>query len=238
MQTVIVVALAALAMFGIERLRPGVQPVVVRGWWWRVVLLNAIQVGVVFVGALTWDRWLPQWRLMDGSVFGTWGGAAIGYLAVTFVYYGWHRARHEVPLLWRWLHQVHHSPQRLEVVTSFYKHPAEMLINALLNAALLYVVLGLSPEAVALTVLMTGLAELFYHWNVRTPYWLGFVIQRPESHRRHHQRGWHRQNYSDLPLWDWMFGTLCNPRETPVECGFANDAETRLGALLVGRRPR
>ena len=56
--------------------------------------------------------------------------------------------------------------------------------------------------------LLTGIAELFYHWNVRTPHWLGYFVQRPESHCVHHQRGRHRNNYSDLPLWDIAFGTF------------------------------
>jgi hypothetical protein len=27
-------------------------------------------------------------------------------------------------------------------------------------------------------MLISGLAELVYHWNVSTPYWLGFIFQR------------------------------------------------------------
>src|SRR5262249_59117185 len=103
------------------------------------------------------------------------------YLVITFIYYWWHRWRHEVDFLWRWLHQVHHSPQRIEVITSFYKHPLELLANSLLSAAIVYLLVGLGPEAAAGAVLLTGLAELFYHWNVPTPYWLGFVFQPPAS---------------------------------------------------------
>jgi sterol desaturase/sphingolipid hydroxylase (fatty acid hydroxylase superfamily) len=67
---------------------------------------------------------LRPWSV-DG--LGTTGGAILGYFVITFVYYWWHRWRHEVPFLWRWLHQVHHSPARIEIITSFYKHPLEML---------------------------------------------------------------------------------------------------------------
>ena len=59
-------------------------------------------------------------------MLGRTGGAIVGYLVITFVYYWWHRARHEVPILWRCFHQVHHSPQRIEIITSFYKHPVEI----------------------------------------------------------------------------------------------------------------
>jgi len=46
----------------------------------------------------------------------------------------WHRARHESDFLWRWLHQVHHSPVRIEIMTTFYKHPVEQLVNGVLSS--------------------------------------------------------------------------------------------------------
>jgi sterol desaturase/sphingolipid hydroxylase (fatty acid hydroxylase superfamily) len=204
----------------------------------RLVLINAVQIGVVYLGAWTWDRWLPQWQLFDGGALPVAVGALIGYVLITFVFYWWHRARHEIPVLWRWLHQVHHSPVRIECAMSFYKHPLEIAINGVLSSTVLYVLVGLPPATAAIVVAITGVAELAYHWNVRTPYWLGFVFQRPEMHRRHHERDWHRDNYSDLPVWDMLFGTFHNPRVTPVECGFANEAEVALGNLLLGKEPR
>ena len=96
-----------------------------------------------------------------------------------------------------------HSPQRLETITSFYKHPIELVMNGVLSSFVLYVLCGLSLAPAALAVLLTGVAELFYHWNVRTPHWLGFLVQRPESHCRHHEGTGQPLNYSDLPLWDW-----------------------------------
>ena len=114
--------------------------------------------------------------------------------------YWWHRWRHESSFLWRWFHQLHHSPQRIEVVTSFYKHPFELLANSVLSSAILYLLVGLGPQAAAQTVLITGLAELFYHWNVKTPHWLGFIVQRPESHCLHHQEGAHSAALAGGPV--------------------------------------
>ncbi|HRQ64091.1 MAG TPA: sterol desaturase family protein [Xanthomonadaceae bacterium] len=236
MDPVLVVAACALLMLLAERLRPGHDLPRTRLWLPRVVALNAAQVGVVYLAATTWDRWLPQFRLWDAEPLGMVGGTLAGYLAITFVFYWWHRARHEVPLLWR-LHQIHHSVARLEILATFYKHPLEILINGVMTSALLYCVVGVSPGVAALCMTVAGLGELFYHWNVRTPYWLGFVFQRPESHRRHHQRGWHRSNYSDLPVWDMLFGTFDNPRRAPPHCGFADDREMQLGRMLLGRLP-
>lgn len=235
MDPVMVVVVAAVAMLAVERMRPGRGWRMVPGWWSRALLLNTVQVLMVFLVGATWDRLFPAFRLWDAGSLGVVGGALTGYLVITFVYYWWHRARHEVHPLWRWLHQIHHSPQRIEIITSFYKHPLEILINGALSSFVLYAVVGLGPEAGAAAVTLTGLAELFYHWNVRTPYWIGFFIQRPESHCVHHRRGWHRQNFSDLPLWDMLFGTFHNPRDSEFRCGFAQDRERHLSAMLVGR---
>ena len=96
-----------------------------------------------------------------------------------------------------------------------------------------YLVVGLGPIAASQAVLLSGIAELFYHWNVQTPYWLGFVIQRPESHCVHHQAELHYYNFADLPLWDMLFGTFRNPKTWQARCGFA-EKESRLGEMLVG----
>jgi len=83
-------------------------------------------------------------------------------------------------------------------------------------------------------VTLTGIAELFYHWNVKTPYWIGYLIQRPESHLIHHQDGQHAYNYTDLSLWDMLFGTFRNPRDWNERCGFGK-RESRLTETLAGR---
>ncbi len=230
-----IVLAVAIGMIAVESAMPGRKWPRVDGWLFRALMLNAAQGTVVFLTGVTWDRWFPELRLWDLSDLPLLPGAVIGYVFITFVYYWWHRARHEVPFLWRWFHQVHHSPQRIEIITSFYKHPLELIANGALSSFLIFAVIGLGPGAGALAVTMTGLAELFYHWNVRTPYWLGFLIQRPESHCVHHRDGWHRSNYADLPLWDMLFGTFDNPRGDAVICGFGPAREPLLVDMLRGR---
>lgn len=228
----LLVLACGLLMMLVERVRPGRRWAKVPGWWPRAILLNGAQAAMVFIGGVLWEDWMRASRPWSLDALGPYGGALVGYLAITFVYYFWHRARHEVPFLWRWVHQVHHSPSRIEVIASFYKHPIEVAINGVLSSAVLYLLVGLGPEAATYAVLMTGLAELFYHWNVTTPRWLGWLIQRPEMHRVHHARGRHRSNYSDLPLWDLLFGTFDNPARYEGDCGFED--ERRLGAMLRG----
>jgi sterol desaturase/sphingolipid hydroxylase (fatty acid hydroxylase superfamily) len=235
MTTLMVVLGFGLAMLAVERAWPGQRFESARGWWLRAALLNALQGLIAYFAVLTWDRWLPQLALWHMDAGSTPANALIGYVVITFVFYWWHRARHEIPLLWRRLHQVHHSPSRIEVLTAFYKHPFEIALNGVLSSTILFVVLGMDAASAALAVLLTGLGELFYHWNVRTPRWLGYFFQRPESHCVHHQRGRHTNNFSDLPLWDMAFGTFENPVHCPAQCGFGARREARLGSLLLGR---
>lgn len=230
----LIVFLVALTMIVVEIKKPGRNWPEVSGWWLRAFLLNTVQVLSVFLSGLLWDKWFQNKSALNTSALGNTQGAILGYLVITFIYYWWHRWRHEVDFLWRWFHQVHHSPQRIEIITSFYKHPFEIVINSILSSAILYLLLGLKPEAASFAILLTGLGELFYHWNVETPYWLGFIFQRPESHCVHHQKGLHKYNYSDLPIWDMLFGTFRNPKSFTEECGFDTDKELRIGDMLKG----
>ncbi|MGH7199418.1 MAG: sterol desaturase family protein [Planctomycetaceae bacterium] len=231
----LIVFAAAVVMITVELLHPARKWPKVAAWWLRAIAFNAVQVGVAYLAAYGWDGWMqahqPPWAGPVQTHLGVTAQAAVGYVVITFIYYWWHRWRHESTFLWRVFHQFHHSPQRIEVVTSFYKHPLEILANGILSSTILYFLVGVTPQAAAYAVLLTGLAELFYHWNVSTPYWLGFVIQRPESHCIHHMQGHHRQNFADLPLWDMLFGTFHNPRKWEARCGFGED-EHRLGEML------
>ena len=222
--------------FALERARPGWRLPAVRGWWWRVLAINGAQLAVVVVAGYTWERWASHASLLHLSRHvGAAAGGLIAYFVATFVFYWWHRARHESDLLWRLFHQIHHSPQRLEVITSFYKHPVEMTVNSLLGSVLVYALLGLTPAAGAVYTLCTALGEFFYHTNVTTPRWVGYLFQRPEMHRIHHEHGRHRNNYGDIPWWDMLFGTYENPARFTATCGFDEAREQRLGAMLRWR---
>lgn len=224
----------AIVMMACEATSPGRSWPQVSDWWLRAAILNGVQASMVFVFGHAWRDWLIAHRPWSADCLGVVGGAVVGYLVFTFLYYWWHRWRHESPFLWRWLHQLHHSPQRIEVITSFYKHPFELLANSVLSSIVGYLIVGLGPAAAAGTVLLGGLAELFYHWNVRTPYWLGFIVQRPESHCVHHQEGVHSYNYADLPVWDMLFGTFRNPRHFDERCGLGAGQERRVLEMLGG----
>jgi sterol desaturase/sphingolipid hydroxylase (fatty acid hydroxylase superfamily) len=230
-----ILAVGVMCML-LERLTPGWRLPAVRTWPLRVVLVNLVQVGVVLLAGATWEKWLGARSVFHLSehVSPTAGGI-IAYFIATFIFYWWHRWRHESDALWRLFHQIHHSPQRIELITSFYKHPGEMIVNSLIGSALVYTLLGLSLEAGAVYTACTALGEFFYHTNVRTPRWVGYFFQRPEMHRIHHEHGRHKNNYGDIVWWDMLFGTYENPELFTKTCGFDPDKEEMIGQMLVYR---
>ena len=220
--------------FIIERIFVGWSLPEVTTWPIRVLLVNLVQLGIILLAGVTWEVWLSSWSVFYLSeMLNPLSGGMLAYFIATFVFYWWHRWRHECDLLWIGFHQIHHSPQRLEVITSFYKHPGEMIVNSILGSLLVYTLLGLSLEAGAIYTACTAIGEFFYHTNIKTPRWIGFIFQRPEMHRIHHQYDRHKNNYGDIVWWDMLFGTYENPKEWTETCGFDDDKEQQLVNMLM-----
>ena len=216
----------------VERLRPGWKQPNRSEWECRVLFLAAFELCMVLmISTLVKDWWqLPS--VLDWSTYHPVLGGSMAYLAASFAFYWWHRVRHECGFLWRIFHQLHHSPGRLETLTAFYKHPLEAAANSLLSAALLTLVFGLDLSGASCYTGLTIAAQLLVHLNTTTPQSIGYFFQRPEMHRVHHQPGTEHLNYSDIPVWDMLFGTFHNPATFSGECGFSARREARLGDML------
>ena len=97
----------------------------------------------------------------------------------------------------------------------------------------MYTVPGLSIEAGAIYTFCTAIAEFFYHTNVKTPRWVGYFFQRPETHQMHHQSNRHRNNYGDIVWWGMLFGTYENSEQWTYTCGFTAQCEEPLITMLA-----
>ena len=204
-----------------------------KGWQWiGILFLIIISTISVVVPLLIPAPWLEAHRWLDGTPLGVVGGTVVGYVVMEGVVYAWHRTAHNVGFLWRGFHQIHHSPQRVDIAGSVFFHPLEMIVYGVLQLFVTVIVLGLDPLAAALIGYLVAFNGYFQHWNVRTPQWLGYLIQRPESHCVHHRMGVHYYNYADFPPWDMLFGTFRNPAKFMGECGFDNGVDRKLGAML------
>jgi sterol desaturase/sphingolipid hydroxylase (fatty acid hydroxylase superfamily) len=207
----------------------------VEGWVTKGIASFLVYSAVSTTLPFLWDRWLGEHRLIDATALGTAGGAVVGFLAVQLFMYAWHRALHRNDLLWRWLHQMHHSAERIDVAGAFYFSPLDMAGWTLLGSLALVWAVGVTPEAAVLVNIAVTFMGVFTHANVRTPRWLGYLIARPEMHAVHHERGSHSGNYCDLPLIDMLFGTFHNPAEFEGVGGFYDGASARVADMLLGR---
>lgn len=226
------------ALMILERIFPDQELVYVPGWWARVLTINFSQLVIVVLGMYTWERWLQVPSLFHlGEHVGPAMGGFLAYLINTWIFYWWHRARHEIYPFWVIFHQMHHSAQRIETITSFYKHPLEILADSILMTILIYPILGLSMESSIWLSGFSAFGEYFYHMNIRTPQWIGYLLQRPESHRIHHYRNKRVScdNYSDCPLWDMLGDTFSNPEIVNVPTGFQTQNEIRFWDMIFCR---
>ena len=222
------------AMVAIERFGTGWRWPARRGWQWTGVqfflLLGSVNALVSTALALA----MPGLHAFDGATLGTVGGMFVGYLALSLGNALLHASYHRSDVLWRHVHQLHHAPARLDVAGVMYQTPWEMAANAALFFVVTRLLLGLDPLATMGVAYLGAFYGMFQHFNLRTPRWLGWFIQRPEAHCEHHRRGVHAGNYSDLPLWDMLARTYSNPATFEGELGFAPAAAARVGDMLRG----
>jgi sterol desaturase/sphingolipid hydroxylase (fatty acid hydroxylase superfamily) len=223
-----------LAMVAVERLKPARAFPEPTGWQWIGVafLVLSMTIGNVLPLYLPVD-WIARHGVFDGTRLGVAGGAIVGFVVVELFVYAWHRAGHEFAPLWRVFHQIHHAPQRVDIPGALLFHPLESIVYVVVPLLITVGLLGLDPLAAAIVGYVFTFYGFFQHWNVNTPRWLGYVLQRPESHCVHHRRGMHYYNFADLPLWDIAFGTFKNPPKYLGEVGFEGEGHARFGAMLA-----
>ena len=231
----ICILLVAATFLTLERIAPGRELPHAPGWYGRAILINLVQAAISFGTNRLWVDWMSGAALfhLAGSLNPVLQGLA-GWFVGTFVFYWWHRLRHQ-PGFWVVFHQVHHSPARIEAMTAFYKHPIEILADSALAAVILYPLLGCTLEGALWFNFFAAAGELFYHSNVKTPRWVKYIIQTPELHSIHHELDVHHFNYADLPLWDRLFGTYRDADGFAARCGFPRHNERKLGRMLLFR---
>ncbi|MEM5516911.1 sterol desaturase family protein [Henriciella sp. AS95] len=227
------------AVFGMLALMDFVIPArtfpTVRAWRLKGLASAVMYFFVAGYSPFIWDAWLSQYQLIDGSAWPVWIAGPAALLLYQLGVYAWHRTMHNSDTLWRIFHQTHHSAERVDIWGALYFHPLDVVGFAFIGSLALTLILGVSPEAIMFAVMVSTFCGLFQHANVRTPHWLGFIITRPESHALHHERGVHRYNYGDIPIWDMLFGTFRNPKQWEGEAGLVDGGSDRFLDLLTGR---
>ena len=223
------------ALIGLEALFPARPLPPVRGWRTRALLVFSVYFLLSSYLPLLWNETLAKVQVFNLEAVHPAIGASIAVLVYELLVYGWHRAMHSTNWLWRSFHQMHHSAERVDSFGAFYFSPLDIVGWTVLGSLTLTVGVGLSPQAVSWFFYATTFLAVFQHTNIRTPQWLGYIVQRPESHSLHHARGVHRHNYSDLPLWDLVVGTVRTPLDFAAETGFHPGASAQIPQMLLFR---
>jgi sterol desaturase/sphingolipid hydroxylase (fatty acid hydroxylase superfamily) len=168
--------------------------------------------------------------------------AVLGFLLLDVAFYWWHRANHEVPLLWRF-HNVHHLDPDLDVSTALRFHFGEIAFSALFRVVQVTAIGVTAPTYWAYELCFQA-GTLFHHSNLRLPVRLERALARllvtPRMHGIHHSqvKAEATSNYGVLlPWWDRLHRTLrLNVPQRLITIGvpgYAGAGDNRLAAIFA-----
>ncbi len=218
-----------------ERLWPRMTLPQVRGWWLRGLGMFTVYFFLSSYAPLLWDGLLAEHRLFDLTAWPLAAQFVLGFLSYELVLYAWHRSLHSQRGLWRLFHRMHHSAERIDALGAFYFSLWDIIGFSFITSLALVFVVGLAAQVATWILLVLTFFAIFQHANLRTPMWLGYIVQRPENHALHHARGVHYYNFCDLSLLDMLFGTFRNSPKGPRQAGFAPGSSTRILDLHLMR---
>jgi len=201
---------------------------------WRLIGLACFAgTLVVYVGTpLLIVPLLPLMAIANLNGWGNWAAIPV-WVLTTFLGYWAHRTMHYFDLLWRAGHQLHHGVARVDISSAMIFHPVDSIVQGVLTGLIAAGLTNATPHAAAWAGLWGFAVALYQHWNVKTPAWTGWIIQRPEAHMLHHERDVHARNFGDMPIWDRVFGTYAEPVGRDVLLGFETGRAARWLAMLA-----
>lgn len=205
--------------------------------WFCNSLLSPLIILPVTLCAVGYGvSWRSEWQ---GAWLGSWGGLLLDLLVLDLWIYWWHRANHRISLLWRF-HRVHHLDQWLDVTSSVRFHFGEVILSALMRAAVI-ICLGIPLVSVVIFETLVLMNAGFHHSNIRIPARLEQAISKliitPSIHWMHHHvvRQDTDSNYGVLfSFWDRLFGSQSkNKRTADMEIGLEQSKDMNLLKLII-----
>ena len=245
---IVVAAFLAFALW--ERWRPAVaSPLLLRlgsstrAAWRRLARnlglfgLNALLAPLIVL-PITW--WAGGFSLgLRPDALSGWPGLVLDILILDFWIYWWHRANHELPLLWRF-HQVHHLDELLDTTSAVRFHFGEVVLSALARVPVI-IALDIPLAAVVIFEGLVLAGALFHHSDARIPPGLERMLSRviitPSIHWVHHHaiRADTDSNYGTIfSFWDRLFRSRSRTRRFPdMKIGVERMRDRPLLRLLV-----
>jgi len=160
--------------------------------------------------------WVYQGRIFELDAGSAWVWL-LAMLGVDLLYYVWHRASHEVNILWA-AHIVHHHSEDYNLAVAL----RQALLTSLtaLPFFLPLALLGVPPLVYAVAKSLNMLYQFWIHTELvgrLGP--LEHVLNTPSHHRVHHAINprYLDRNYAGILItWDRIFGSFEPERERPV----------------------
>lgn len=229
-----------IALEAIATTRARREGATLRGYERRdtIASLSMFVLGNLLFGAMGKGLWLWAWiavhqhRVLDLPE-GAWWVWALLFLGDDLAYYVFHRVSHECRLFWA-AHVNHHSSTHYNLSTALRGSWTTPFLGGVFWVPLAW--LGFAPEQI---LVMHGIS-LLYQYVIHVE-WVGKlgplerVLNTPSHHRVHHGRDaqYLGKNYGGiLIVWDRLFGTFAEERETPDYGLTTNLAPERRFALL------
>lgn len=153
--------------------------------------------------------------------------ALLLFIGEDLCYYWFHRAHHEVRLLWA-AHVHHHSSQYFNLSTALRQPWFTPVTGPWFWLPL--ALLGFPPPAILSAQAVSLLYQFWIHTEVvrRLPAPLEWLLNTPSHHRVHHAKNpeyLDRNHGGVLIVWDRLFGTF-EPERAPVQYGLTKDIHT------------
>ena len=167
-------------------------------------LFNLVAFGV----GVAIYAWVYQWRVFEMDAGSAWVWL-LAMLGVDLLYYFWHRASHEVNILWA-AHVVHHHSEDYNLAVALRQ--AMLTSFTLLPFLLPLALLGVPPLVYAASKALNTLYQFWIHTELIGR--LGpveKVLNTPSHHRVHHgiNPRYLDRNYGGILItWDRIFGTF------------------------------
>lgn len=131
------------------------------------------------------------------------------FIAIDFLWYWYHRAGHEINILWA-AHITHHQSEEYNFTLSFRVSAIQLIIRMFFWLWL--PIIGFDPALTTLIIGINGAYQFFIHTRLINK--LGFlenILVTPSHHRVHHGKNekYIDKNYGGVfIIWDRLFGTF------------------------------
>lgn len=165
-----------------------------------------------------------RWGLLHLVTLPFWLNLVLTILLLDFWMYGWHRANHRIPFLWRF-HRFHHEDTKMNSTTAVRFHIVELYLSYPAKAAVC-LLLGVSyfPLLIYETLFFT--AVVIQHSNISISEKADGIYRTlfasPGMHRIHHSAHLHdtNSNYGSLfSFWDRLMGSWRGGYRTQIQFG-------------------